>query len=85
MTKYLVAEIETIHFQDGPAGEDISDTDVKLHMCQDTRAVAVAIRTALGNENDWNVFEMVQGKAERRGVTLRNDGECLYDVIISGS
>lgn len=88
--RYLVVETVLVDVDNGPAGPygaaSEEETEVSaVTPCDDTRAVCkaiVAVRER-GWRHNWAVFEMVDGRSQRRAVTFKMDGRAPYDVEVS--
>lgn len=58
------------------------ETDSQVHICEDTRAVARKIQNISEKGDDWNLFEVVRGRALKRAVVLKRDGAAVYDCEV---
>jgi len=85
MSKYYVVQTLRGEVQVGPEEGDVETvTDVRLVLCEDSRAVHRAIVEVQGADGgDWAVFETVGKRAVSRAVSFKMDGKVSYDVEIS--
>jgi hypothetical protein len=63
--------------------EEVDHQEVsRVVLCQDTRAVAKAIREVREGEQWAGIFEVVDGEARSRAIVHKWDGKYLYDVEV---
>lgn len=55
----------------------------RVMVCGDTRAVHKAIREVEARDDEWSVWEIVDGKTCQRSVIFQMDGNQSYDVVLS--